>query len=344
MKLQLFCYCLLITTNYSFAWLPPERCAQSKTLLPDAISTPIQLTAKTTTTADELASKQHADLKRKYEKYKFFGVPARITCDEPFRSCNFNNWTSCLGKMKSNDDASIALFAPYDCQFYTYDPVLLSSVSCHSNECKLSHTVTTVDTYTPTEGYNWGVTIYGKASFFDFFEVGGEASTGGAYSCTYTKGKTTSDHVECSVAQPGELQLYNVKSDMQCKFGSLDYFVDWDRDWDGLDVSSNTFTHSEATKINQAKLDLDFEECLMSMYMLDMDKISEGLLEKLMEGLPKYDPFSDAITMHKVGNGYKAVVIYLKHGRTVYDLKKVIPFTTKAGNSVYQYACLHDPL
>lgn len=342
MKLQLFCCCLLISTYSSVAWLPPERCSQSKSLNPQP--GPIKLVAKTTTSVEALALKQNTDLKKKYEKFKFFGVPARVTCDAPFRSCGPDNWGACMNELKKTDEASIELFAPYDCQFYTYEPELLSSVACHSHECKLSHTVTTVDTYTPTEGYNWGVTIYGKASFLDFLEVGGEASTGGAYSCTYTKGKTTSDLVECSVAQPGHLQLYNVKSDMQCKFGSLEYLIDWDRDWDGLDVSSNTFTRSEAAKINQAKLDLDFEKCLMTMYLLDMDKISEGLLEKLTAGLPKYNPFSDAITMHGSGDSYQAVVIYLKHDKTVYDLKKVIPFTTKAGNSVYQYACLHDPL
>ncbi|AKR17426.1 hypothetical protein [Mocis latipes granulovirus] len=336
-------YCLLIAANYSFAWLPPERCAQSKSVISQ--SDPIALTAKTTTSVEELAAKQLADLKKKYAHFKFFGVPARLTCDETLRSCNLDNWTGCLNRLKQKNDAAIAMFAPYDCEFYTYEPALLSSVDCYTHECKLSHTVTTVDTYTPTEGYNWGVTIYGKASFLDFFEVGGEASTGGVYSCTYTKGKTTSDLVECTVAQPGHLQLYTVKSDMQCKFGSLEYFIDWSRDWDGLDVSSNTFTNNEAVRINQAKLDLDFTECLMSMYLLDMDKISEGLLAKLTAGLPKYDPFSDVITMHNVGNNvYQAVVIYLKHGKTVYDLKKVIPFTTKAGNSVYQYACLHDPL
>ncbi|CCU56361.1 unknown similar to XecnGV orf72 [Mythimna separata entomopoxvirus 'L'] len=345
-KILLLCF---ITTT--MAWLPPERCAQSSKDKPDP--NPIHAVTLSTNIKD-IADMQHATLKEKYKQYKFFGVPAQLSCVEAFASKvkNCSTLSDCssetLKSVYTEDDAFISVFSPYNCQFYTYDPELLSSVLCHSTSCKLSRTVSTVDTYTPTEGYNWGVTIYGKASFLDFFEVGGEASTGGAYSCTYTKGKTTTDEVECSVdnGKNGHLQLYNVKSDMQCDFGSLSYFLDFSRDNDGdcLGLSSNTFTHEEATKIGNSKLELDFEPCLMTMYLLDMDKISEGLLTKLSLGLPKYNPFIDPITMHKVGNVYQAVVIYVRHAKTAFDLKKIIPFTNKAGNSVYQYACLLNPL
>ncbi|CCU55441.1 unknown similar to XecnGV orf72 [Adoxophyes honmai entomopoxvirus 'L'] len=340
-------FCLI---NSAMAWLPPERCAQSSKEKPDII--PIRATILSSNIED-LAAGQHAELKEKYKQYKFFGVPARMTCDLGFsskiRNVIIGNYSSSILKSIYNEDeASINLFIPYNCNFHTYDPELLSSVACHSTSCKLSRTVTTIDTYTPTEGYNWGVTIYGKASFLDFLEVGGEATTGGAYSCTYTKGKTTSDLVECSVEndKTGNLLLYNVKSDMKCDFGYLSYILDFNRIVNGecVEISSNTFTIEEATKIRNSKLDIDFEPCLMTMYMLDMDKISDGLLEKLALGLPKYKPYIDPITMYKVGNVYKAVVVYVKQLKSIYDLTKIIPFTNKSGNSVYQYACLLNPL
>ncbi|CCU55642.1 unknown similar to XecnGV orf72 [Choristoneura biennis entomopoxvirus] len=339
-------FCLITS---AMAWLPPERCAQSsKEKLNISLIHPNTLSSS----IEDLATQQHANLKQKYKQYKFFGVPTKLSCDDALVSkitnCMPYNCSSTYLKSIYNDnDAYISIFVPYNCQFYTYDPELLSSVACHSTSCKLSRTVTTIDTYTPVEGYNWGVTIYGKASFLDFFEVGGEASTSGTYSCTYTKGKTISDLVECSVdnGETGHLQLYNVKSDMQCYFGSLSYFLDFNRIDSGecLDKSSNTFTHEEAVKIGNAKLDIDFEPCLLTMYLLDMDKISEGLLEKITLGLPKYNPFIDPITMHKIENVYYAVVIYVKHIKTTYDLKKIIPFTNKSGNSEYQYACLLNP-
>lgn len=244
-----------------------------------------------------------------------------------------------------DDEATATFYVPYECDFYTYEPQLLSSVMCQSATCKLSRTVTTVDTYSPTEGYNWGVKIYGKASFLDFLEVGGELGTGGDYSCTYTKGKTVADLVECSSNEGvnGHLSLYTVKSDMRCKFGTVNFHLDWDRSsGGGIDVSTNTFSQRDVDKVNRAKLELDFTSCFMTMFMIDMDKISEGLLDKLTRALPHYNPMTDVITMYNGGGGsdYNAVVMYLKRGSSELDVTTVIPFTNEAGDSVYQYACI----
>lgn len=338
-KLLLFLVCL--TT--SMAWLPPERCAQSrkKDIVP--------VKAILSTNIEDIATQQHESLKQKYKTYKFYGVPTKISCDDLFKSkistCDFNSRNCTF-----NEEASVNLYVPYSCEFYTYDPELLSSVACYTNNCKLSRTVSTVDTYTPAEGYNWGVKISAKASFLDFFEVGGEASTGGAYSCTYTKGKTISDLVECSAnpSQSGHLMLYNVKSDMRCDFGTQTYFADWNRNvthGECIELSTNTFNVNEANKIKESKLDINFEPCLLSLYLLDLDKITDSLLSKLMLGLPLYNPMTDVITMYPDypnKNKYRAVVLYLKKGTFAHDFKKIIPFTNKAGNSVYQYACIFD--
>lgn len=313
MIIKLFVICCVLTST--LAWLPPERCDQSKT-------SRRVLTAAATTDAgvepniEEIAAKQHELLMKTYANHEFLGIPVRGGCGpgEPYY-----------------------IYAPHNCTFHTYAPRLLSSVACNV-ACKLTHTVSTVDTYTSSEGYNWGAKISSKASFFaKIFEVGGEASTSGSYTCTYTKGKTTTDTVECSEStrKSGHLQLYNVKSDMVCDFGRIT-LEDLRGEENAIAVASPMyyFTKNELEEI-EASAAARFEPC--SGIMIDTNKISDRLFEKILKVIPEFNPYTDMVS---VNYPHCISVNFLKKSTTVREFRSIIPFTNEGGDSVFEYACM----
>ncbi|KAJ2940331.1 hypothetical protein O0L34_g5 [Tuta absoluta] len=316
MRIALLFICGFVFISSSFAWQPPERCDQSKRTrraLPDTKH------AEVAPDVDTIATRQHAFLQKSYKDYKFPGVAVEAGC--------------------AGDPSPTFIIAAYNCSFHTYNPRILSSVACHNANCKLSHVVSTVDSYQSAEGYNWGVKISSKASFFDkTFEIGGEVSSGGTYTCTYTRGKTTTDTVECSVSESGNLQLYNVKTDMECDFGRITLEDDYREEDRHLKVSrENYFTESELDKISNAQA-AQFDPC--GEIIIDPGKISDRLFAKIMKEFPLYNVYTDMISWNRP---YGITVYYMKKTKTEHEYTKIIPFTTEGGDSVFQYACLLSP-
>lgn len=116
----------------------------------------------------EIAHNQNEKLKETYKNSKFFGVPTSGFIADCSR-CNYT------------------MFVPSKCTFYTSVARPLSSVYCQEGvSCKLAHTVSTTESYTASEGHNWGVKLSSKLSVpGKVFDVGGEVSGGGSYTCMY---------------------------------------------------------------------------------------------------------------------------------------------------------------
>ena len=301
----------------SYAWLPPERCAQGKTHGSRRTFAATITTGIEEPTIETIAANQLALLKETYKNHQFVGVPIRAQC--------------------TPGTTGVFIYAPYNCTFHTYDPRLLSSVACQNTACKLIHTVSTIDTYTSFEGYNWGVKISAKASFLgNTFEVGGEVSASGTYTCTYTKGRTATDIVECSEPsgkQHGNLQLYNVKSDMECDFGRIT-LEEEPRD-SRLTVTSpkNHFSKFELQEIEDSAA-ARFEPC--REIIIDTNKISDRLFQKMMKTIPLFNPYTDMVLV----NFDTIMVRYFKKTEFIQEYRKIIPFTTEGGDSVFQYGCM----
>lgn len=158
-KITLIAVSLVMSLHVTVAWLPPERCEQGRRSRVYAAYSDSSPTSVPVGNITETARNQNQNLVETYGNAKFFGVP--ISGHSP----------GCLG-------CSYTAHVPRKCKFYTYSPRLLSSVQCHKGlACKLAHTVATSDSYTASEGYNWGVKISTKLSLFEkVFEVGGEVS------------------------------------------------------------------------------------------------------------------------------------------------------------------------
>lgn len=307
---------LPIIISVAAAWLLPERCEQGnfrskRSVRVDNSKTDHVPTLRTS--IDEIAANQLRLLNETYKDYKYYGVPSRD-----------------IQLVLENDVYNYyKFFAPYKCEFYTHDPNLLASVYCDQNiSCKLTETVSTIKSYTSSEGYSWGVKMTNKIG-----EIGGEASVGGTYSCAYTSSKTTTKTVECSASVGMKtLQLYLIQSDMKCQFGE--------------------FTFKSALRNNRKSATTyypgPYYANLLSSYskvfdyilqLIDLDTVPDQLLYKLKTDFPHYNPHTDLVSFELYDVGRVSVYYY-----DLYDFKpsyqKVIPFTGKDGNSVYQYACI----
>lgn len=312
---------LVIGLHVALAWLPPERCKQGEKTerLYSTVLNSFTESVPTVGNITEMAINQNINLNETYAHSKFFGVPISGS----FYGCN---------------GCSYEIYVPNQCTFYTYSPSLLSSVYCQEGvACKLGRTVSTVDTYTASEGYNWGVKISTKMSFLaKTFEVGGEVSTGGSYSCTYTKSKTKTDNVECSVSSGGgkTLRLYNVQSDMECQFSTVT-MVPETRNGKAMAWAPYDYFTDAERKITE---DHALIRSVNSLVLPNLDRMSDHLLEKMKNIFPDYNPYTDIVALWRSPS--QPSVRYYKVGSTISGIKKVIPFTNEAGDSVYQYACI----
>ncbi|KAG4079606.1 hypothetical protein HA402_001794 [Bradysia odoriphaga] len=315
---------LVISFHAVFAWLAPERCQQKSTFssVPKSVLVDVGKNfardAPTVGNISEIATNQKANLINKYKDWKFFGVPIRgefFGC----RECNYHK------------------YAPSSCKFFTYEPNLLSSVYCQNDvACKLSRAVTTTSTYSAAEGYNWGVKASTKVTLIpSVFEIGGEASTGGTYSCTYTETRTTTDTVECSVSD-GEgktLQLHSVRSDMECQFSDVE-MVPEERNGKKIAYAPSGYFTREETMETEAH---PLIRSPNGMVLPDADRLSDTLLAKMWRIFPDYNPLTDMVALWPSPSN--ASVLYYKEGSIDPGPKRKIPFTNEAGDSVFQYAC-----
>lgn len=267
----------------------------------------------------ETALKQTKDLNEKYKDAKFFGLPIRGNC----------GWD---------------IYAPNSCKFHTYDPQLLASVSCVDGvTCKLTHTVSTIKSYTSPEGHNWGAKFSTKLGLFDkIFEVGGEVADGSTYTCSFTESKTTTDTVECAVGTDNgdkTLQLYNVQSDMECQFSTV-WMEHELRDGRFKTVRDRFLTHKEIETIRlDAILYNNGVDFLFAM-LPNLDKMSSQVFEKLKNKFPLWNPYTDIIKVMSENEQYIEFLIeFYKEGRISPGPKRVIPFTNENGDSIFQYAC-----
>lgn len=312
---------LFIGLHMVLAWLPPERCTQDQKRAPVV---PIDTksfarSAPTVGNITEIAVNQNMNLNATYGNSSFFGVPVK-------------------GYYNGYDGFSYEIYVPNECKFYTYEPSILSTVYCQEGvSCKLGHTVSTVNTYGSSEGYNWGVKVSTKMSFLEkTFEVGGEVSTGGSYSCTYSKGRTTTDNVECSVSSAAgkTLQLYNVQSDMECQFSTVTMVPE---ERNGKKLAWAPYDHFTDADIQMSE-DRALIKSVNRLVLPNLDVMSVTLLEKMKNVFPDYNPYTDIIELWRRPS--QPSVRYYKVGSVTPGVRKVIPFTNRAGDSTYQYACI----
>lgn len=321
-------------------WLPPERCKQEhfvrtkrdSTAYPNFIvsapgvndhaqiaSSNSIVSAPVVNDITQIALNQNKNLIQTYNNSKFFGVPIS-------------------GSIAGDIAYSYEIYVPNECKFHTYSPSLLSSVYCQEGvACKLVHAVSTTKSYTSSEGYNWGVKISAKATLFPgVFEIGGEVSSGGSYTCTYTEGRTTTDTVECSVdaAAAGKtLQLYNVQSDMECQFSTVTMVQ--------VIRNGSTVDDNSCADITQNERKSTLENAIIkfwtSLIIPDVDRMPDELWEKIKLCFPYYNPYTDLFDFRYY---WMYAVWYYKEQKVSAGAKRIIPFTNENGNSVYQYACV----
>lgn len=319
------CFLGLLIIQNVYAWLPPERCQQTKIYINNHFINPqnyfsnLKEDAPVIPNITEIAERQKNNLIIEYNQTKFFGVPIR-------------------GHYDGYDRQPYTAFKPSQCKFYTYSPNIISSVFCQKGtSCKLTETVSTVDSYTSSEGYNWGVKISSKGTIIkDVFEVGGEVSTGGTYSCSYTKSQTKTNSVECSVSNGEDktLRLYNVKSDMICDFSEVTMIPEIRNGKDKCWAPFDYFTVEEMEIVHKNAL----IKSVNNLILPDMDKMSDNILRKWKKVCPDYNPYTDIIEMWRRPS--QPSVAYYKLGSTGEGYTNIIPFTNENGNRVYQYACI----
>lgn len=272
---------------------------------------------------NQTAIKQNEYLKKVYDISKFMGIPIHgsIVCTTE-SNCYYTK------------------FSPNSFKFYTYQPHLIKSVDCWPIVgCQVAEAVSTVQSYTSSESRNWGVKISSKFSLFEkLFEVGGEVSAGKTYTCAYTKSGTTTTNVECSIL-PGErktLQLYEVKSDLECQISKSRWILDT-RNGKSSDTSTIDFDRSDILNLVFANhiSPIQHEN---GIFLLNPDNFyaSESLLYKIKKAFPDYNPYTDLIKPHI--NSTR--VIYFKEDFVAPGYKKIIPFSNENGDSIFMHACV----
>lgn len=343
--------CVVLLVSGSHAWLAPERCEQnSRSRRSQPINNLITLVPSRNTNISEVAYNQNARLKEIYRNHKFSSIPIRGggNVSTVYTHTNYFEHHNDIGIFIGLTETFIKFepyytYAAYNCTFYTYDPSIIASVDCAEGvSCTLSRIVAAADTYTASEGYNWGVKISTKYTLIEkIFEIGGEASIGGTYSCAYTKGRTVSDTVSCTDAsgKGRVLQLYNVHSDMQCQFGKIVLVPEKRDGGEPFDTTDSNFvTEEEKRKIRESSivtLDGGFGWSLL----LDVDKLPEEIFHKIIKRFPKYNPYTDIVSIRPWEWYSDMQVRYYKIARFEDTYRKIIPFTNENGDSIYQYAC-----
>lgn len=311
---------VLLGSHAVVSWLAPERCSQNSIKVKRYDNYIMETDSIQTKeiTINNTVIEQHQNLLNKYKDIKVYGVPIRGDA----RSRTYSVY-------------EFKIFIPNNCEFYTHNASLLSSVFCKSGiECELTYTVQTSDSYTSSEGYNWGAKISTKADF-KILEIGGEASKGGEYSCTYTKTKTTSKGVRCAHTSDMDqtLQLYQIKSDMKCQFSEVTMKRDLRNNDNEAGSSYGDFDKTDIASIKAMQTPWGG---------VDMDKISDALLFKLKTIFPYFDPYRDLLSATEITDNHCYVHVYYFYQSSVTrGYQKLIPFTNEDGNSVFQHSCVY---
>lgn len=303
----------------------------------------------------DLAEKQETWLKDMYKNYKFHSVPLRG-----------HQWRITNGAKEMI--TWLELYSPYRCIFKTQKARSLSSVVCQDLQCKLAHTVSTEDTYQTEIGFRlsvsprvqYGISLQGGVqstlvalgtlSFEMGFEFTGELSG----RCSYTKGLTTTENVECEVGtgKTGNLQLYIIKSDMECDIGRV--IMEKDKRSGKEEISSVLLNIQDITEIKEnaaikltcALRDFGGKDCDgLDTYMIDVVRMSKRMVEKLSNIFPKMDPYTDTISiLNEKPSEILVKVMYYRVDRKVLYRTITVPFSNENGDAVYQYACILTPL
>lgn len=234
----------------------------------------------------------------------------------------------------------IELNGPIECALNTAGEILTSYI-CQANvSCSITHTVSTIDTYTSIESYNWGVKATSKLISIDkLLEIGGELSVGGSYSCSFTKSKTNIETVKCDkpVSEEGMLIMYNIKTQMYCSVGTSiiedevrqgqEYHI-----WKNLSLNEYNTISKNLIRVNG---------CAFT-YMLDTDNVPPILLEKMKREAPLFNPNTDPISVNGLPKPQIATEYY-KITSTNIEYTSKIPFTNENGNMHYTYLCTFTP-
>lgn len=333
MRVIFLLFCCFYAIFLCSAWILPERCQNNQRRRRSSSGT---TNVTLVPSIKEVAAKHHARLLEDYKDYKLKAIPTKVT--------------------RVTDSMFFHTYGLHDCRIVTPTPRVLDSLTCVGADCKLSRSVSTVDTFESSEGFTWGATVSAKLELFKIIEVGGEASMEKSYSCTFTRGKTVTNSLECAgpIGKSGSLRLYIIKSDVQCDYGKkLLRHIEREpfRTFDFVNHSEFTtdemkeivVTASISTPYSGSKL---FAFCFKFIinencfFMIDINKISNCLYQKIMKLVPLYDVYTDVILINR--NDF--TVLYEAKDFTEVTSQIKIPFTNENGDSEFEYACVFEPL
>lgn len=343
-----FCLLVLIVAalHLTSAWFPSERCVQQ-----DSVEKPRLRRDIATVTSlgyidiESIVNEHHENVLQDYANYTFEGVRLSAKCDND-------------NMQKLRIRAKIL----HSCRFVTHSSLEHSTYCEPNTQCKLIRGVSTLSSYTSSDGYNWEAKVTLKLSLLEkLIEVGGEVSVGGTYTCSFTKGGTETNTVDCSwPISPKRRQvfIYTVKSDMECSYGTLAFDDDKRGPPHIPSRSDSPYRYYSASLSPQAPQDLfsryEIEKYITieanrieqyDLFITDMDNLPSGIHHRILQFAPFFHAKSDIFMAYYADTDLFFKVRYLapvESTRTA-EYKTIIPFTGRDGNAPYMHDCLSKP-
>lgn len=341
-----FCLCVLLITvlHVTSAWFPSERCVQDPARNKRSQIDIPTITPTEYISIENIVNEHHKNVLKEYGNYTFEGV--RI-------SAKFDNDPMYLFRIKAK--------LLHSCKFITRSS-REDSIYCDPNaNCNLARHVSTASSYTSTDGYNWGAklsfNLIGKV-----IEVGGEVSVGGSYTCSFTKGRTNTNIVDCSWPMKPikrEVSIYTVKTDLECTYGTMAF----DEDKRGpphiaapsdspyiaysaslsAEAPQDLFSRSEVEKY--ITKDANRIEGYDDLFITDRDNLPSGIYHRILQFAPLFNPATDIFLAYYRDNSLVFKVRYLApvESTRTSDYSQIIPFTGHDGNAPFMHACLSKP-
>lgn len=342
-----FCLCVLIigALHVTSAWFPSERCVQDPARKKRSHGDIPTVTPTEYISIEEIVNEYHEKVIREY---------ANLTFEEVRLSAKFDNDSMHPHRIKAK--------ILHSCKFVTHSSREVENFCEPNIECKLVRSVSTSSSYTSSDGYNWGAKVSLKFNLLEkVIEVGGEVSVGGTYTCSFTKGRTETNTVDCSwPTKPikRKVYIYTVKSDMDCGYGSLAFDEDGRGPHRIASPSDSPYIDDSASLSAEAPQDLfsryEVENYITKdanriegydLFITDRDSLSSGIYHRILKFAPLFNPVTDIFLAYYRDNYLVFKVRYMApvESTKTTEYRKIIPFTEHDGNAPFMHACLSAP-
>lgn len=342
-----FCVCVLIIAalHVTSAWLPSDRCMQSPARNKRSQRDVTTVTPTGYTSIEKIVDEHQESVLHEYANLTFEGV--RI-------SAQFDNDSKHPFRIKAK--------ILHSCKFVTHSSREASTYCEPNAECKLVRSVSTLSSYTSSDGYNWGAKVTSKFNLpGKVIEVGGELSMGGSYTCSFTKGRSETNTVDCSWPKKNigrKVFIYTVKSDMDCSYGSLAFDKDERGPQHIASPSDSPYIDYSASLSPEAPQDLfsryEVENYITKdanrikgydLYITDSDNLPIGIYYRILKFAPKFNPITDIFQAYYLDDSLFFKVRYMApvESTKTAEYRKIIPFTGNDGNAPFMHACLSTP-